>query len=151
MDAFICQPQDSATPEQEAQGALSPAAVAPFQILAPAACVSPLVFASPHSGRHYPDDLGAALSRARLRRLEDALVDQLVDHAPAHGAPLLMASYGRAYVDLNRDPVELDAEMLSDPLPPASRRRTARVAAGLGVIAKRVDGHEIYDRRLALQ
>jgi N-formylglutamate amidohydrolase len=112
---------------------------------------TPLVFASPHSGRFYPDDMmsAAALDAVSIRRSEDALVDDLIAEAPAHGAAVIAASYARAYIDLNREPFELDASMFADELPEFARARTARVAAGLGAIARVVsEGQEIYRRKL---
>ncbi len=45
---------------------------------------TPLVFASPHSGRDYPDDMmsAAALDAQAIRRSEDAFVDDLIVSAP---------------------------------------------------------------------
>ena len=138
---------------------ISPAAAVayepPFEIRRPAGAgltpPSPLVFASPHSGRHYPEDMGASerLGSALIRSSEDALVDLLLDCAPKHGCTVLLARYGRAYVDVNREAYELDPTMFVDPLPAFARPRTARVAAGLGSIARLVaEGREIYDRKL---
>jgi len=112
---------------------------------------TPLVFASPHSGRLYPEDMmaAAALDAQSIRRSEDAFVDDLIAQAPAHGAALITASVARAYIDLNREPFELDPAMFSDQLPEFARSRTARVAAGLGAIARVVsEGQEIYRRKL---
>lgn len=112
---------------------------------------TPLVFASPHSGRLYPEDMmsAAALDAVSIRRSEDAFVDDLIAQAPGHGAAVITANFGRAYIDLNREPFELDPGMFSDPLPEFARARTARVAAGLGAIARVVsEGQEIYRRKL---
>jgi len=112
---------------------------------------TPVIFASPHSGRLYPDDMmaAAALDARAIRRSEDAFVDQLVELAPSVGAALIMARYARAYIDVNRDAFELDPAMFADPLPNFARSRTARVAAGLGAIAKVVsEGQEIYAHKL---
>ncbi len=112
---------------------------------------SPFVFASPHSGRHYPAELmdAAALDGAAIRRSEDAFVDALIGSAPARGAALLTARYARAYIDVNREAYELDPAMFEDELPPFARARTPRVAAGLGSIARVVgEGQEIYRRKL---
>jgi N-formylglutamate amidohydrolase len=112
---------------------------------------TPLVFASPHSGRLYPDDMmsAAALDSVSIRRSEDALVDDLIGEAPRHGAAVIAACYARAYIDLNREPFELDPSMFADELPEFARARTARVAAGLGAIARVVsEGQEIYRRKL---
>ncbi len=112
---------------------------------------APLVFASPHSGRHYPPALMAAtaLDSREIRRSEDAFIDALVAGAPAAGIPLIAAEVARAYIDLNRDPWELDPAMFDEELPAFARGRTPRVAAGLGAIAKVVgNGREIYGRKL---
>ncbi len=112
---------------------------------------TPIVFASPHSGRLYPDDMmaAAALDSLSIRRSEDAFVDDLIAAAPQLGAATLTANYARAYIDLNREAFELDPGMFADELPAFARARTARVAAGLGAIARVVsEGQEIYARKL---
>lgn len=110
-----------------------------------------LVFASPHSGRDYPAELmaAAALDALSIRRSEDAFVDDLIRPAQAHGVAVLTARYARAFIDVNREAYELDPAMFEDELPPYARARTARVAAGLGSIARVVgEGQEIYRRKL---
>lgn len=117
----------------------------------PGAPPTPFVFASPHSGRFYPDDMmsAAVLDAVSIRRSEDAFVDDLISGAPAHGVAVIAARYARAYIDLNREPFELDPSMFADELPAFARARTARVAAGLGAIARVVsEGQEIYSRKL---
>ncbi len=112
---------------------------------------TPLVFASPHSGRDYPDDMmsAAVLDAQAIRRSEDAFVDDLIVAAPKLGAATIAARYARAYIDLNREAFELDPGMFEDELPEFARARTARVAAGLGAIARVVsEGQEIYARKL---
>ncbi len=112
---------------------------------------APLVFASPHSGRLYPDEMMSAsvLDADAIRRSEDVLVDALIAPATDHGATVLAARYARAFIDVNREPYELDPAMFSDELPAFVRGKTARVAAGLGAIARIVsEGQEIYGRKL---
>ncbi|MFZ5668797.1 MAG: N-formylglutamate amidohydrolase [Pseudomonadota bacterium] len=122
-----------------------------FDVVASDPPPTPLVFASPHSGRHYPDEMlrAAAVEPAALRRSEDAFVDEMIAPAAEAGAALILAQYGRAWMDLNREPWELDPSMFSDDLPAFARGRSARVAAGLGAIARVVgEGREIYARKL---
>jgi N-formylglutamate amidohydrolase len=112
---------------------------------------TPLVFASPHSGRLYPPDMLAAarLTAHDLRGSEDAFVDDLIAGAPALGACVIRARLARAYIDLNRDAWELDPAMFEDALPDFAQARTARVAAGLGAIARVAgEGRPIYARKL---
>ncbi len=119
----------------------------PYEIVRPAAITSPVVFASPHSGRVYPAAFLAAsrLDATTLRASEDAYVDELFSSAPASGAPLIAARFPRAFLDVNRDPWELDPSMFHEPLPAWAKTRTPRVAAGLGAVPRIVaDGAEIY-------
>ena len=127
---------------------------APFDVIRPSALTTPLVFASPHSGRIYPDEMmqASSLDAAAIRRSEDVLVDSLVSGARGLGVPLLAARYARAYIDVNREPYELDQGMFEDALPAFAASRTARVAAGLGSIARVVSqGQEIYRRKLTFE
>jgi N-formylglutamate amidohydrolase len=113
---------------------------------------TPLVFASPHSGRIYPEALHEAsrLDAHELRRSEDAFVDELISGAADRGAAVVVCRFARAFVDVNRDPWELDPAMFEDELPDATRRQSPRVAAGLGAIPRLVgEGREIYRRKLA--
>ncbi|MBL9011317.1 MAG: N-formylglutamate amidohydrolase [Alphaproteobacteria bacterium] len=125
----------------------------PLEIRAPAAQGVPFVFASPHSGRDYPEDLLRAtrLDPLTLRRSEDCYVDELFAGVPALGAPLLLALFPRAYCDANRDPAELDPAVFLEAPPSTPHTRSPRVHAGLGVIARVVrDGTDIYLRKLPL-
>jgi N-formylglutamate amidohydrolase len=91
----------------------------------------------------------AALDAHAIRRSEDVLVDDLIAAAQPLGATVLAARFARAYIDVNREPFELDPAMFVDELPDFARARTARVAAGLGAIARVVsEGQEIYARKL---
>jgi len=107
-----------------------------------------LVFCSPHSGDHYPADLGAApLPEASLRSAEDAFMDRLIAPGAQAGAALLLARYGRAYLDLNRAPEELDPQLLEEG---ETLEGSPRAAAGYGVAPRLTgDGRPLYDRRLS--
>lgn len=125
----------------------------PFVLIEPLRRTTPLIFASPHSGRRYPAELlaDARVSLISLRRSEDAYVDELFAGAAAHGACVLSGTVARAYVDLNRDPAELDPEMFDERPPPSPQSNSARVQAGLGAIPRiSGDGQTIYRRKLAL-
>lgn len=125
--------------------------LSPIEILAPSNLSSPVIYASPHSGRRYPPDLlrQTRLDRQALRQSEDSYVDLIFDTAPQLGSPLLRALFPRAYVDVNRSQLELDPRMFADPVPKASDSRSNRVLAGLGVVPRIVaDGQDIYSRKL---
>jgi N-formylglutamate amidohydrolase len=124
-----------------------------FEILAPAQWTAPMVFNSPHSGQVLPDDLviSSTLLPHQLRASEDSHVDALFSGCLEAGAPLMRALVSRAYVDLNREPYELDARMFREKLPSYANTTSPRVASGLGTIPRTVgDGTQIYDEQLNL-
>ena len=123
----------------------------PFQILRPKRQLMPFVFNSPHSGRHYPASFLKAsnLDPISLRRSEDSFVEELFAGVVELGAPLLHAMFPRAFLDVNREPYELDPAMFSDMLPPHVNTRSLRVAGGLGTIPRVVtDATEIYRNQM---
>ena len=116
-------------------------------IVEPAEQVAPFVFCSPHSGRQYPTVLrdAARLDSLALRKSEDCYVDELYGGVAELGAPLIAARFPRAYLDVNREPYELDPELFVGKLPSYANAQSVRVAGGLGTIARIVaDGEEIY-------
>lgn len=125
----------------------------PFATILPHRVRSPFVFCSPHSGRVYPRAFLAAsrLDAHTLRKSEDCFVDELFAGVVGLGAPLIAARFPRAYIDLNREPYELDPELFSEPLPPFANTQSVRVVGGLGTIARIVaDGEEIYREKLSV-
>ncbi len=129
----------------------TPEVALPVLVHRPQLQTSPLVFASPHSGRDYPDAFVAAarLDLQSLRRSEDSFVDELFAAAPANGAPLVTALFPRAFCDANREAWELDPAMFLGPLPAWVNTTSARVGAGLGTIARIVaSGETIYRGKL---
>ena len=122
-----------------------------FEISEPASQSIPFVYNSPHSGRVYPPDFIAQsrLEGAAIRRSEDHYVDELFSSAPDLGAPLLFANFPRAYLDVNREPYELDPRMFDGALPSYANISSMRVAGGLGTIPRIVaENMEIYARRM---
>jgi N-formylglutamate amidohydrolase len=123
----------------------------PVMLVRPERQTVPLVFASAHSGRDYPAEFLAAarLDALALRRSEDGFVDELFATAPSFGAPLLAATFPRAFCDANREPWELDPAMFEEQLPAWVNTVSPRVGAGLGTIARVVaSGEPIYLRKL---
>ena len=126
----------------------------PFAVDEPCAHAVPFVFNTPHSGAVYPERFLAAsrLDALALRRSEDAYVDRLFAPVVGLGAPLMRANFPRAYLDVNREPYELDPRMFAGRLPPFANTRSMRVAGGLGTVPRIVaDGQEIYRERLPVE
>jgi N-formylglutamate amidohydrolase len=127
--------------------------VVPFEVRIGSDQRVPFVFSSPHSGRHYPERFLAMvkLDRHAIRRSEDCYVDELFAGAVALGSPMLAANFPRAYLDVNREPWELDPRMFAEPVPSYCNIRSARVAGGLGTVPRLVgEGLDIYSGRLPL-
>src|SRR2546423_12055194 len=123
----------------------------PFDVVEPAQTAAPFVFNSPHSGRTYPRAFlaTAQLDLATLRRSEDSFVDELFAGVVGRGQPLVRAHFPRCYVDVNREPYELDPRMFEGRLPSFANTRSMRVAGGLGTVARVVgDAQEIYRQRI---
>ena len=125
-----------------------------FELFEPAVPTTPLVFCSPHSGRHYPRSLTdlSKLDARTIRRSEDLFVDELFGFAPEIGAPLIAANFPRAFLDVNREPYELDQAMFTGRLPDYANTGSLRVAGGLGTIPKIVaEDTEIYRARIDVE
>jgi N-formylglutamate amidohydrolase len=124
-----------------------------FETVKPRRMTAPIVFNSAHSGRDYPDRFlkMTRLDQLSIRQSEDAYVDELFSRAPHLGTPLLRAHFPRAYLDVNREPWELDPTMFADPLSDRFNTSSPRVAAGLGTIARVVaENKPIYREPLTL-
>ena len=129
-------------------------AVAPFEIRRPLQQTEPFVFNSPHSGRIYPESFLSVsrLDRRSIRRSEDHFVDELFGGVVQLGAPMLAAQFPRAWLDVNREPYELDPRMFDGPLPPFANIGSMRVAGGLGTIPRLVaENMDIYRGRLNVE
>lgn len=123
----------------------------PFRLNMPESWTTSVIFASPHSGRDYPEAFlrASVLDQRAIRTSEDAFVDQLFASAPRFGAPLLAARVPRAFIDLNRSADELDPALIRD-----VQRVTynPRVSSGLGVVPRVVaNGRSIYRGKLSRQ
>ncbi|MEP3197900.1 MAG: N-formylglutamate amidohydrolase [Lentilitoribacter sp.] len=126
----------------------------PFEVVSPLRQSRAFVFNSPHSGRVYPQ---AFLDQSRLnaqmiRTSEDHYVDQLYACVPQFGVPMLQANFPRAWLDVNREPYELDPKMFNGPLPPHTNISSIRVSGGLGTVPKIVaENCEIYHSRMSVR
>ena len=125
-----------------------------FEILAPAQWRVPMIFNSPHSGKLIPETMRhvTKLPVTKLHRSEDSFIDELFSFCLDLGAPMLRALFSRAFLDLNREPYELDPQMFAEALPGFMNTTSPRVLAGLGTLPRIVsEGEEIYRGRISLQ
>lgn len=122
----------------------------PFTLSLPDVQTSNVIFASPHSGRHYSAAFlrSSVLDDVQIRSSEDAFMDRLIASAPTQGAPLLTATMPRAYLDLNRACDEFDPAVIAGVRRPG---HNPRIASGLGVIPRVVaNGRAIYAGKLSM-
>src|ERR1044072_9407691 len=125
----------------------------PFAIIEPEHWRGPVLFNSPHSGRVYPRQFlqSSRLDLATLRRPEDSFVDALAQGVFARGYPLMRAHFPLCYIDVNREPYELDPRMFEGRLPSFANTRSMRVAGGLGTVAGVGGGAQAnYDQRTSV-
>ena len=122
-----------------------------FEFYEPQNQTTPFVINSPHSGRVYPPSFieQSKLGNLAIRKSEDFLVDEIIQGGTRFGMPMLKANFPRAFLDVNREPYELDAAMFTGKLPDYVNTRSIRVASGLGTIAKIVaEGENIYSKKI---
>jgi N-formylglutamate deformylase len=109
---------------------------------------APVVFDVPHAGRHYPDDFRPAVPVEYLQGGEDRFVDQLLAHAPAQGATLVVANFARTFIDPNRSVADIDESLLAAPWPYAVEP-SPHGTRGTGLVFRVIgDAIPIYDRKL---
>lgn len=133
---------------------LEHAGLPPFEIAEPRRWRAPVIFNSPHSGADYPPEFLAAtrLPLSTLRRSEDSFVDEMIAGLPARGFPVVHVNFPRSFIDVNREPYELDPRMFASRLPSFANTRSMRVAGGLGTIPRVAgDGQDIYRDRLGVE
>jgi N-formylglutamate deformylase len=123
----------------------------PLEVRGPGLPALPLVLDSPHSGRYFPDDFGAAVSESELREGEDCFVDELFGAGPEMGAPLLAALWPRTYLDPNRHAADVDLELIEGSWS-GEYRPSGKARVGKALIWRTLeDGRPIYPRRLSAE
>lgn len=100
----------------------------------------PVVLSVPHAGRFYPHDVlsDVAIPHGQLQRLEDRLVDMLVQSCIDAGFSAIIARVPRLLIDLNRDCREIDRTQVFDLPSGFVREHSAKLRAGLGLIPARL-------------
>lgn len=103
----------------------------------------PLVLASPHSGQVFPEEFlqQIAMPLKDLRSNEDSFVDELIMSVSNLGIPLLAMNISRAFIDVNRDKIEIDPNMYYNYPQTDNLQGGIRCRVGLGVV------HRINARR----
>lgn len=112
----------------------------------------PLIFDSPHSGTHYPNDFDFSCDFKILESAEDKFIEDLFMDCTLLGATFLHAHFPRSYIDVNRSIDDIDPELLGGapwngdfPIAPGPRSH-----AGIGLIRRLVrPGTPVYDRALS--
>ncbi len=124
-----------------------------FSVFNAEALSLPVLLSVPHAGRDYPATIfnDLRLPPDALLRLEDRYADLLARNALSAGVPGIIAHRARAWIDLNRDETDIDADMVVGidrtnlPAPGAKQR------GGLGLIPRRLSGAgDIWRQRIPI-
>ena len=108
----------------------------------------PLLLASPHSGQVFPHEFleSVKMPLEELRSNEDSFVDELLLPASECGIPLLSMNISRAFIDVNRDKIEIDPQMYYNFPPTSDIQAGIRCRVGLGVVHRiNAERKNIYD------
>lgn len=95
----------------------------------------PIVLSSPHSGTLFPAEFleNVAISKDELRSSEDSFVSEIIMNASNAGIPLISMNIPRTFIDVNRDKIELDESMFSNPPTDNGTSTCRRCRVGLGI------------------
>lgn len=108
----------------------------------------PMVLSVPHSGRVFPQEFldRVDVSLNELRSNEDPFVDELVMEASNLGIPMVALNIGRAFIDVNRDAIEIDPAMFYNYPEQEMMIGNKRCRVGLGLFHRITAGRKnIYD------
>lgn len=112
----------------------------------------PLVYDSPHSGRAYPPEFDFVPPFEVIRRGEDAYVDEMIASAAHEGASVLNCEFPRTFIDVNRDVVDIDEQLLDAPWPGEVRSYPRGSIFGSGLVWRLALGEvPIYDHKLSIE
>lgn len=125
-----------------------------FREHAPKNVAYPIVLSSPHSGQFMPEEFieNSRLSVDELRSSEDCFVEDILTAATDNGIPMIAMNISRAFIDVNRDKIEIDESMYFDYPKSSSQVGSRRCRVGLGVIPRIVSqNNAIYDGLISFE
>lgn len=108
----------------------------------------PLVLSVPHSGQIFPHPFleNVAVGIDELRSNEDPFVDELVMEASNLGIPMISLNIARAFIDVNRDSIEIDPAMFYNYPQSDMLLGNKRCRVGLGLLHRITASRKnIYD------
>lgn len=112
----------------------------------------PMVLSSPHSGQFIPEEFlaNSVLDINELRSSEDSFVEDIIKPAADLGIPMIAMNISRAFIDVNRDKIEIDETMYYDYPQQANPVGSRRCRVGLGVIPRIVSQNKnIYNGQIS--
>ena len=111
----------------------------------------PLVFDVPRSGCHYPNDFNPVAPFRAIHEWVSKHVEELYGNAPQAGATLLSAVFTNAYIDANRNLLDIDPDLIDGKWPEALQPGDKSNRLGIGLIHRIAAGDvPLYDRKLSV-
>ena len=120
-----------------------------FQRFDPVASPTPIVVDVSRSGREYPEQFRSMIPFTSLHDNVSMYVDEIWSAAPALGGTLLYAVFPNFWIDVNRDELDIDADLIdgSWPVP----LKPTRSKSGLGLLkSKSRHGEPVHERKLTV-
>ena len=114
----------------------------------------PLILTVPHAGRVLPESFikQSGMAEKDLRGNEDLFVDELISPLKEKGLTILSLNISRAFIDVNRDKIELDPNMFYDYPQNQIAVENNRCRFGLGLIHRiNAQNKPIYSGLLSYQ
>ncbi|MDR1026073.1 MAG: N-formylglutamate amidohydrolase [Lactobacillus sp.] len=112
----------------------------------------PIILSSPHSGHFFPKEFydNVKVDEKDLKVNEEWFVDELIEGAINQGFATLLMNVSRAFVDVNRDKIEIDPDMYFDYTNSDDCGGSRRCRVGYGVIHRILhNGRDIYDGKIS--
>ncbi len=114
----------------------------------------PLIISIPHAGKIFPHEFlqASPLNIQELRSTEDLFVDEMLFPLAEKGLSIISLNIARAFIDVNRDKIELDEKMFEDYPADKIVFENSRCRSGFGLIHRvNAQSKPIYKDLLSYQ